>query len=166
MTLQVVTTNGTDQGLVGDVDPQTLLHSDTFHPTAKAWLFLHDVGPEDGPFLYVPGSHKMTEQRYACEKQISQNSKTIENRYSARGSLRIAEADLKDLGYEGATAMVVRANTLVVADTHGFHARATSKHPTTRMEIYASLRRTRFCRSRSRRCPGSMLLPFRRSHAA
>jgi hypothetical protein len=36
-------------------DPQSDIHSDTFHATSKAWLFLQDVGEEDGPFCFVPG---------------------------------------------------------------------------------------------------------------
>src|SRR5207248_1544876 len=31
-------------------DPQTNLHADTFHPSIKAWLFLTDVVPDEGPF--------------------------------------------------------------------------------------------------------------------
>jgi len=31
-------------------DPQTNLHMDTFHSTVKAWFFLHDVPPDEGPF--------------------------------------------------------------------------------------------------------------------
>jgi hypothetical protein len=38
----------------------------------------------------------------------------------------------------------VKANTLVVADTHGFHARCASPKNTIRIEIYASLRRGPF----------------------
>jgi len=34
-------------------DPQTALHADTFHSTAKYWLFLHDVSEEDGPFIFA-----------------------------------------------------------------------------------------------------------------
>ena len=40
--------------------------------------------------------------------------------------------------------MTVGANTLVVADTHGFHARSPSPEDTTRIEIYGSLRRNPF----------------------
>ncbi|MBD9372598.1 phytanoyl-CoA dioxygenase family protein [Rhizobium sp. ARZ01] len=122
-------------------DPQTALHSDTFQPTAKGWLFLKDVGEEDGPFSYVPGSHKITPQRLAWEKRISENSDTIENKYSARGSLRIMPEELAALGYGQPMKMVVKANTLIVADTHGFHARCPSYKATTRVEIYGSLRR-------------------------
>ena len=127
-----------------DADPQTVLHSDTFHPTAKAWLFLHDVGEEDGPFAYVPGSHRMTPQRLAWEHDVAANADAIENRYAARGSLRVAADELLSLGYGEPRRMVVSANTLVVADTHGFHARSPSAKPTTRVEIYSSLRRNPF----------------------
>ncbi|RDE51046.1 MAG: hypothetical protein DVS81_07785 [Candidatus Accumulibacter meliphilus] len=45
----------------GVQDPQTVLHRDNFHSIAKAWLFLQDVGEDDGPFSYVPGSHRLTD---------------------------------------------------------------------------------------------------------
>ena len=46
----------------GPPDPQLELHSDTFQPSLKAWLFLTDV-PEDGrPLTYVAGSHRLTPQ--------------------------------------------------------------------------------------------------------
>src|SRR5215469_5859946 len=53
------------------LDPQTHLHSDTFHPTVKAWFFLTDVAEDDGPFTYVPGSHRLTEKRLAWERERS-----------------------------------------------------------------------------------------------
>lgn len=128
----------------GSTDPQTALHSDTFQPTAKAWLFLRDVGEEDGPFAYVPGSHEMTPQRFAWERGISENADALENVYSARGSLRIMPDELGALGYGQPVKMTVKANTLIVADTHGFHARSPSYKTTTRIEIYGSLRRNPF----------------------
>ena len=125
-------------------DPQTQVHSDTFHSTAKAWLFLTNVGDEDGPFSYVVGSHKMTAERYHWEKKISTSLDTVENKYARRGSLRVPERQLSELGYPKPTRITVKANTLVVADTHGFHARCPSEKPTTRIEIYSSLRRNPF----------------------
>ncbi|HXP13634.1 MAG TPA: phytanoyl-CoA dioxygenase family protein, partial [Stellaceae bacterium] len=50
------------------VDPQTRLHSDTFHSSVKAWLFLTDVGEDEGPFVYVLGSHLLTPRRLAWER--------------------------------------------------------------------------------------------------
>lgn len=139
ITLQTVLAKGS-----GNPDPQSDLHSDTFHATAKAWLFLTDVEEDDGPFCYVAGSHKMTDQRYAWEKSISTSLDSVENRYSRRGSLRVPRDKLAAMGYPEPTKMIVKANTLVVADTHGFHARCASAKNTTRIEIYASLRRNPF----------------------
>lgn len=95
-------------------DPQTQLHSDTFHPTAKAWLFLTDVGPYDGPFVYVPGS------------------------------LRVSRKALRRMGYPEPRAFAVKKNTLIVADTSGFHARGESRHTSTRIEIWGYGRRNPF----------------------
>ena len=128
----------------GNQDPQSDLHSDTFHATAKAWLFLNDVAEDDGPFCYVKGSHKMTEERLAWEKSISTSIDSVDNKYSRRGSMRVAPDQLSALGYPQPTKMVVKANTLVVANTHGFHARCASMKNTTRIEIYVSLRRNPF----------------------
>lgn len=128
----------------GGLDPQTVLHSDTFHATAKAWLFLQDVGEDDGPFVYVPGSHRVDARRLAWEQRQSLLARESENRYHARGSFRFSEADLAELGLGRPRTMAVPANTLVVADTHGIHARTPSQRPTVRMEIYATLRRNPF----------------------
>jgi hypothetical protein len=136
VTLQTVLAKGH-----GTPDPQCDLHSDTFHATAKAWLFLTDVDEDDGPFCYVAGSHEISKARYAWEKSVSTTLDSIENTYSRRGSLRLAQEQLSALGYPQPTRMVVKANTLIIADTHGFHARCASVKDTTRIEIYASLRR-------------------------
>lgn len=126
-----------------DEDPQTVLHSDTFHATMKAWLFLADVAIEDGPFRYVPGSHRRTPQRLAWEER-----RAIErgggDRLSARGSLRIDEAELAGLGLPPPRDFAVPANTLIVADTSGFHARGIASRPSVRAEIWGYCRRNPF----------------------
>ncbi|WP_016745505.1 phytanoyl-CoA dioxygenase family protein [Rhizorhabdus wittichii] len=125
-------------------DPQTRLHADTFHPTMKAWLFLQDVGPADGPFSYVPGSHRLTPERLAWEEKRSLTVSREQDYLSARGSFRVDEAELAGLGLPPAKAFAVPANTLVVADTYGFHARTISDRPTTRIELFAYSRRNPF----------------------
>lgn len=125
-------------------DPQIELHSDTFQPSMKAWLFLTDV-PEDGrPLTYVAGSHRLTEARIAWEKRKSVSIKEDGDRLSQRGSLRISPEDLTELGLPQPTHFAVPANTLVVVDTCGFHARASSDRPTMRMELWAFSRRSPF----------------------
>lgn len=125
-------------------DPQTEIHADTFHATAKAWLFLHDVGPEDGPFFYVPGSHRRSAARLRWEHRQSLGAARHPVRYHARGSFRIAPEELPALGLPPPRSMAVRANTLVVADTSGFHGRTPSPRATLRLELYATLRRNPF----------------------
>lgn len=127
-----------------DPDPQTALHADTFHPTVKAWFFLTDVAEDEGPFVYVPGSHRMTPERLAWEKDRSIRARDGLDRLSSRGSLRIGEDELGSLGLPGPKAFAVPANTLVVADTSGFHARGPSVRPSTRVEIWAYGRRNPF----------------------
>ncbi|MBB4640093.1 phytanoyl-CoA dioxygenase family protein [Rhizorhapis suberifaciens] len=125
-------------------DPQTAFHADTFHPTMKAWYFLHDVADDEGPLTYVPGSHKMTPERLAWEREMSLRGPSAMDRLSARGSFRIDEAGLVRLGLGPARRFAVPANTLVVVDTNGFHARAQSLLPSKRIEIWAYSRRNPF----------------------
>ncbi len=122
-------------------DPQTNLHADTFHATVKAWLFLTDVAEDEGPFAYVPGSHRDTPARLEWEKAMSQRVTSGGDRLSSRGSFRIKADELPALGLPPVRLFGVPANTLVVADTHGFHARGPSLRPSIRVEIWAYGRR-------------------------
>jgi hypothetical protein len=127
----------------GPPDPQLELHSDTFHPSLKAWLFLTDVADEDRPLTYVAGSHRLTAKRLAWERAKSASIADAD-RLSQRGSLRIEADELPRLGLPPPTRFAVPANTLVAADTYGFHARADADHPTTRVELWAYSRRSPF----------------------
>jgi len=122
-------------------DPQTAFHSDTFHQTAKCWLFLYDIDDADGPFTYIPGSHRLTPERLAWEREQSLTASTNKNRLHARGSFRLPAGELPRLHYPDPVRFSVPGNTLVVADTHGFHARAASERPSVRVGLYGSLRR-------------------------
>ena len=125
-------------------DPQTIVHADTFHTNAKAWFFLENVGEDDGPFAYVPGSHKLNTKRLDWEYEKSLTAKEHPITYHARGSFRATEQDLQTLGLPSPQKMTVSENTLIVADTFGFHCRSSSPHATCRVEIYATLRRNPF----------------------
>ncbi|MCL5777648.1 phytanoyl-CoA dioxygenase family protein [Limibaculum sp. FT325] len=127
-----------------EADPQTELHSDTFFPTSKAWLFLHDVGEEDGPFAYVPGSHRLTPRRRAWEHRASIDAADDPRSNHRGGSLRLGAEDLEEMGLPAPVRMCVPANTLIVADTHGFHGRSPSPRPTVRVELHGHLRTNPF----------------------
>jgi len=128
----------------GPPDPQLELHSDTFQPSLKAWFFLTDVAADGRPLTYVAGSHKLSPARIAWEQQRSVDVMITGDRLSQRGSFRVAPEELPALGLPPPTQFSVPANTLVVADTCGFHARADSDHPSTRVEIWAYSRRSPF----------------------
>ncbi len=124
-------------------DPQKKLHSDTFHPTMKAWLFLEDVGEDDGPFTYVPGSHRLTPERLQWERERSINAAAagLDNVYAEKGSLRVEEDELAGLGMQQPKACAVKANTLVIANTFGFHRRGDAKPDSPpRLELWAMSR--------------------------
>ncbi|MBY0611564.1 MAG: phytanoyl-CoA dioxygenase family protein [Beijerinckiaceae bacterium] len=120
-----------------DADPQTALHADTFHSTSKAWLFLDDVGPDDGPFVFVPGSHRLTEKRIEWEHRQSLIVSNDRSAYNVEGSFRITPDELAQLGDFTPRKVTVPANTLVVADTYAFHSRAASPRHTVRVELHA-----------------------------
>ncbi|MDP9421296.1 MAG: phytanoyl-CoA dioxygenase family protein [Pseudomonadota bacterium] len=131
-------------GLDGPPDPQVDLHSDAFHPSLKAWLFLTDVAEDAAPFTYVPGSHRLSPQRLQWEQRKSETVAVQGDRLSQRGSFRVSRQELAELGLPEPASFAVRANTLVVADTFGFHARGPSQGPTVRAELWAYRRRTPF----------------------
>jgi hypothetical protein len=127
-----------------EADPQTALHADTFHPCAKLWLFLTDVGEEDGPFVFVPGAHRLTPERLEWEHRQSLTARDDPRLHHTLGSFRIDPSELAALGYGAPRRMTVRANTLVVANTYAFHNRAQSRKPTVRVELHGGLRRNPF----------------------
>ena len=147
-------------------DPQIELHADCFHPSLKAWLFLADVPDEGRPLTYVSGSHRLTPERLAWEERRSQTVLDDGDRLSQRGSLRISAGELGALNLPPPTRFSVPANTLVVADMFGFHARADSDRPTTRVELWSYSRRPPFLSDAAERALGAGPLAGRRAGLA
>src|SRR5437763_10463209 len=99
----------------GAPDPQRDLHTDTFHPTVKAWLFLTDVTPDAMPFVYVPGSHRLTPQRLAWERRMSiRASRQPHDTYrdtQQRLTRAVAPTELPELGLPEPRHISAPANT-------------------------------------------------------
>jgi phytanoyl-CoA dioxygenase PhyH len=125
-------------------DEQSFFHSDTFHPTVKSWLYLEDVREDALPFVYVPGSHQVNRRRLAWERRVSISAHRGTDRLSAEGSMRISEPEIRRLGYGPPRRLPAAANTLIVADTSGFHARAPTSLRTHRVSIWAYTRSNPF----------------------
>jgi hypothetical protein len=125
-------------------DPVTELHEDTFHSSGKFWFYLRDVDEDGGPLQYVPGSHKLTPQRLKWEYESSIAACSSDKTPNSYGSFRVSADELAGLGYQQPYKLVVPANTLVVTDTLGFHARSKSLKPTTRLALNGYLRRNPF----------------------
>jgi hypothetical protein len=123
--------------LSSDQDRACSVHSDSFHPVAKAWFFLNDVGPDDAPLFYVPGSHRLTAARAAW---LREQSLTAADSHDDREALRIGPDEMRQVGLPEPVRLIVPANTLIVADVFGFHGRTPRRSATTRVEIFGSLR--------------------------
>ena len=125
-------------------DPQKTLHTDTFHPTMKFWLYLDDVDEHNGPFTYIPTSNQLTRQRLAWEYQTSQMAYRHPDSYSARGSFRFSPSDREQLGLPEPKAFKVKKNTLVIGNTFGIHGRGQADAGSTRLAIWGMSRTNPF----------------------
>lgn len=117
-------------------DVQKELHRDTFFAAMKFWYFPETVLVEDGPFHYVPGSHKLTAQRLTWEQDQADQAIATQAQPNVGGSFRINESDLSKLGLPKPVAITCPANTLVIANVLGFHRRGHAKSGRSRLSIY------------------------------
>lgn len=124
-------------------DPQKILHRDTFHAAIKLWYFIEDVHEDDGPFVYVPGSHRLTGARLRWEHARAVHA-CAPDQANKGGAFRIGQDELAALGLPGPRSVPARANTLVVADVRGFHRRGDARPGARRLALYASLRPSPF----------------------
>lgn len=118
-------------------DIQKDLHRDSFFRKMKYWYFLEPVTADDGPFIYAPGSHRLTSERLRWER--AQPEKQGMPGLLVDGAYRISEAELAELGY-APRAFEVAANTLVIADMFGFHRRGDACPGSRRLAIYGQKR--------------------------
>jgi hypothetical protein len=121
----------------GKHDAETDLHADTFFNTHKAWLYMDDVTVANGPFTFVPQSHNIfLKGRLDKEKNYSKD-------INAKGSRRVEQQELEELGLVEKV-FTCRANTLVVANTLGYHRRLRGVEGHDRLTIAFSARANPF----------------------
>jgi hypothetical protein len=123
-------------GESGKPDPQITLHADAFYHTHKAWLYMEDVTPENGPFAVVKGTHRLT------ARQIPHiYSHSLEQ--GVDPSRRISKEEMERLGLEE-TLVTCPKNTLVIANTGAYHRRTQGKPGTRRFGVQIMARATPF----------------------
>lgn len=126
-----------EEVIMGDTsvgDPQNALHIDAVFNTHKVWLYLDDVTEENGPLVYVPGSHRLDGTRLVEEYRDS----TLRNR-CVDPSRRIGDAEVARRGLER-SAITCARNSLVVANTSGYHCRAPGQPGSRRRALQMSFR--------------------------
>lgn len=104
-------------------DFEDMLHADVSYPSYKIFLYLNDVTVANGPFVYCPGTHKLTFKRLCIEYVLSVayylTNKAPPNvpqphRFT---NWLIYKLGMRVLPVTG------RANSMVVANVMGFHGR-------------------------------------------
>jgi hypothetical protein len=128
----------------GPPDVQSFFHADTFHPTVKSWLLLTPVAGHEAGFTYIPGSHLANRRHLAWERRVSITAHLGQDRLTGEGSLRISEAELARLGYAPPRKLEAQPNTLIIADTSGFHRRGLAEGFACRISIWAQSRGSPF----------------------
>ena len=117
-------------------DLQKDLHRDTFFRALKYWFFLRPVHREDGPFEYVPGSHRLDPLRLRWEQSTAEAASRHRRQPDVSGSFRIREDELPSLGLPAPKALTCPANSLVLADVFGFHRRGAAHAGRERLALY------------------------------
>ena len=118
-------------------DPESELHSDIFFTSHKAWFYLSDVRRESGPLAFVKRSHWLTPQRlYYIYKESCTRAP------GANASRRISRDEKRKIGDE--TVIICPSNTLVVANTCGYHRRLQGKIGEKRLSIHLQVRHDPF----------------------
>lgn len=115
-------------------DIQKVCHSDVFYPCVKYWYFPEEVTVENGPFMYAKGSTQITDAMldffYRESVAVAKDDWDLSrNKGHGEGSFRALPEDLKAMKLK-LEPVTVKANSLVIADTSGFHCRgdAVKKH--------------------------------------
>jgi len=118
-------------GGYSEPNDDTELHIDTFFDTHKLWLYLDDVTTANGAFVYVPGSHVLDRVRLRYDY--------AESNTTNRKSRRISEEEVRSRGLERRV-IGCRRNTLVLANTCGYHSRSVGEAGACRRALHKEYR--------------------------
>jgi hypothetical protein len=102
-----------------------VLHADVHYPTFKAWLYLCDVDEGNAAFEYVVGSHRLSTSRlrYEYAASVAVARARADGTYGSRPYEHVRRDRSGWVDSLPRRAMVAPANSLVIANTSGFHKR-------------------------------------------
>jgi hypothetical protein len=121
------------------------VHADVHYPTVKMFFYLNDIDEQNGAIQYARGSHKMTPARLAYEYDASvrvARAKREGTLYSKvpYGLVRVpSEAQVRDMGIV-LESIVGKANTLIIANTQGFHKQGKFQNEKPREKLMVDFR--------------------------
>ena len=102
---------------IGKSAQADLYHFDNWRPILKAFLYLDDVGPDQAPFVYLPGTHKPASWRRRHERDFDTYGSTGPFGHFFPQEMRALKAEY---GWEDVVC-TGKAGTLILADLRGLH---------------------------------------------
>jgi len=116
-----------ERHVVGNISFENFFHIDTWLPRFKAFLFLTDVSPDNGPLVYVPKSHlglwRLRLERDVQKDFVAGDDGYIHSDLAAYTGCLFPHQARRLFGSHDLTPVtaVVDAGTLVVMDGRGLH---------------------------------------------
>jgi hypothetical protein len=104
-----------------------MLHADTHYPTFKAWFYLNDVGERNGAFAFVRRSHRLDMKRlqyeYDASVRVARSRRDGSLAHHPSGHVQGPRGAYQDWLERNAEPICAPANSIVIANTSGFHRR-------------------------------------------
>lgn len=131
-----------------DFDVENILHQDHIYSVYKAWLYIEDITEENGAFVYVPNSHRFSwlDLKYQYLKSIfycliaKGKSHWVPEKFLDKGRIIAPKDYFRDLDLKPIP-LEARANSLIIANTRGFHKRGRFSPGRARKLIHLDFRR-------------------------
>lgn len=132
------------ENVPGNGDIQKVCHSDVFYPCVKYWYFPDAVKEDQGPFLFARNSVELDFDR--LDFHYRESVKVVKDTWDRRrnkghgeGSFRAIDDDLEKMNLE-LEPITCKPNTLVIANTSGFHCRGDAKQRHVRSALHGAIR--------------------------
>lgn len=133
-----------------EYDEQRNLHSDSPYPKFKCWIYINDINENNGAFQYVEYSNKITDKMLDFYYNFSNLQRTDPNfinhtehgKNGKIGSPRLfinninnENLILKEMNLKPPISLNYPKNTLIIANTFGFHKRGFCKEKNRRIML-------------------------------